>query len=40
MRYYSIQPPEWLGGKNQLTAPGRHEFPEHEQTFDERMAGE
>jgi len=38
-RYYSIQPPEWLGGVNRLTAPSRHEFPEHEQTFQQKMAG-
>ena len=39
LRLYTIQPPEWLGGKNMLTVPDRHEFPEHEKTFEQRIRG-
>jgi len=37
VRCYSPQPPDWLGGKNQLIKSGRWDFPEHAQTFEEKM---
>lgn len=40
VRWYTIQPPEWLGGKNILIKSGRFDFPEHAQTFDEKMKRE
>jgi len=40
VRWYTIQPPDWLGGKNILIKSGRYDFPENAQTFDEKMASE
>jgi len=37
VRWYTVQPPDWLGGKNMLIRSGRWDFPEHGQTFDEKM---
>jgi len=37
VRWYTIQPPDWLGGKNILIKSGRSKFPEHGQTFNEKM---
>ena len=37
VRWYTIQPPDWLGGKNKLIISGKWTFPEHAQTFDEKM---
>jgi len=37
VRCYTIQPPDWLGGKNILIKSGRYTFPEHEKTFEEKM---
>ena len=40
LRYYTIQPPDWLGGQQFITPPNRHDFPEHGRSFEDRMAGE
>jgi len=40
LRWYTVQPPDWLGGKNVLIKSGRFDFPEHAQTFDEKMKSE
>jgi len=40
VRWYTIQPPDWLGGKNILIKSGRYDFPEHAQTFDEKIKSE
>ena len=40
VRWYTVQPPDWLGGKNILIRSGRFVFPEHAQTFDEKMKSE
>jgi len=37
VRWYTIQPPDWLGGKNLLIRSGRWDFPEHAQTFEDKM---
>lgn len=37
VRWYTVQPPDWLGGKNILIKSGRFDFPEHAQTFDEKI---
>jgi len=37
VRWYTMQPPDWLGGKNILIKSGKWDFPEHAQTFDEKM---
>lgn len=37
LRWYTIEPPDWLGGKNLLIKSGKWDFPEHAQTFDEKM---
>ena len=36
-RFYTIQPPAWLGGKNVLDIHGKFDFPEHSDSFEERM---
>jgi len=37
VRWYTVQPPDWLGGKNKLIISGKFDFPEHSQTFEEKM---
>jgi len=37
VRWYTIQPPDWLGGKNMLIKSGKWDFPEHGRTFEEKM---
>lgn len=39
VRWYTVQPPDWLGGKNLLIRSGKYDFPEHAKTFDEKMKG-
>ena len=38
-RGYSIQPPDWLGGKSMFDFSGQYDFPEHSKSFDERIKG-
>ena len=38
-RCYTIQPPEWLGGKSMFDFSGQYDFPEHSKSFEERIKG-
>lgn len=38
-RSYSVQPPDWLGGKDMFEFSGQYDFPEHSESFEDRMKG-
>jgi len=38
-RRYTIEPPDWMGGKNILTRTGHYDFPKHSDTLEQRLTG-
>ena len=38
IRRYTIEPPEWMGGRSMLQRTGNYDFPEYNETFEARLA--